>query len=244
MRLRVKSASARPQTRQVVVVAKAPEAGRVKTRLCPPLSPEEAARLAAAFLSDSLTVAATPTLRARTALALDGTMAQPPAVVPVTQQRGNSLGERIVHIFENGFCEGFQAVCVIGSDAPHLPAAFLIEAFGRLERGADVVLGPADDGGYYLTALSRPLPTLFEQIPWSGPDVLAATRARASAAGLSVSLLPPWYDVDTPSDLRRLREDLRRGVVHAPATEGALAALAWDWTGRKNKHNRKFHHAT
>ena len=125
------------------------------------------------------------------------------------------------------FDRGYKAVCVIGSDAPHLPAAFLLEAWGRLQRGADAVLGPADDGGYYLVALPRAAPALFRDIPWSGAAVLEVTLARAAEERLSVSLLPPWYDVDTPDDLLRLREDLRRGVAYAPATAELLEEWTW-----------------
>jgi glycosyltransferase A (GT-A) superfamily protein (DUF2064 family) len=124
-------------------------------------------------------------------------------------------------------------VCVVGSDAPHLPAAFLLEALGRLALApgaspksvADVVLGPTDDGGYYLVALRAPAPGLFTNVPWSGPDVFSVTQMRARTAGLTVALLPPWYDVDVLADLRRLQTDLARGVVHAPATHALIANL-------------------
>jgi glycosyltransferase A (GT-A) superfamily protein (DUF2064 family) len=89
-----------------------------------------------------------------------------------------------------------------------------------------VVLGPADDGGYYLVALrGAPAPGLFTNVPWSGPDVFSVTQTRARTAGLTVALLPPWYDVDVLADLRRLQTDLARGVVHAPATHALIANL-------------------
>ena len=223
-----------PASAVIVVAAKAPRPGTVKTRLLPALSPEAAASLAGAFLEDTLQTAATAaaSLRADLVLALDGAPALlPPSLLPlsvsVIAQAGNTLGERLETMMGAAGLSvgGDRRVCVIGGDAPHLPAAFLIEAFGRLAT-ADVVLGPADDGGYYLIALSRPAPTLFADIPWSGPDVLAATRVRAAAAGLRLALLPPWYDVDTPHDLRRMGGDLACGVAHAPATRRALANLS------------------
>jgi hypothetical protein len=235
----------------LIVAAKAPIPGRVKTRLAPLVAAPDAARLARAFLTDTLALAASPALADIDVwLALDG---DPAALAPTDgdanrelplppftiAQVGNSLGERLVHMMGAGFEAGRPAVCVIGTDAPHLPAAFVREAFGRLTPVAwsrdaptgspvslaEVVLGPSDDGGYYLVGTTRSQPALFENIPWSGPNVLAVTRERAHALGLSVALLPPWYDVDTPDDLRRLRRDLARGACHAPATEQALDSL-------------------
>lgn len=232
----------RAVSRLVIVAAKVPVAGRVKTRLvaaAPDFGPHEAARLAEAFLADTLVLAARPALRADCWLALDGDPADlaaglVPAGVTIVPQAGNCLGERLVNMTKAGFRAGYGRVCVIGSDAPHLPLAFLEEAFGRLAPAitgssgdapppvADAVFGPADDGGYYLVALRNHAPALFVNISWSGPDVLAETRERANAAGLRLALLPPWYDVDTPVDLDRLRTDLARGVVRAPATERLL----------------------
>lgn len=218
------------RTRAIVVAAKAPRAGAVKTRLCPPLSPEAAARLARAFLADTLETASALPKVADLWLALDG---DDPALVRELlpdgarqiRQRGGDLGERLVHLFAEVFAEGYEQVCVVGSDAPHLPAAFLVEAFGRLV-GNDVALGPAEDGGYYLAALRAPAPELFAgDIGWGGPDVLADTLARAARAGRTAALLPPWYDIDTPHDLRRLQQDIRRGAAFAPATAALLEDL-------------------
>lgn len=216
-----------------MVAAKAPRAGTVKTRLCPPLSPDEAARLARVLLADTLETACAPAVSgvADVFLALDGEDDSLAGFPRRLRQRGGDLGERLAHLFADVFAEGYAHVCVLGGDAPHLPAAFLIEAFGRLARGGDdgVVLGPAEDGGYTLVGLSRPAPALFaEGIGWGGPDVLADTLARAVEAGLTTALLPPWYDVDTIDDLRRLRVDLRRGAAHAPATASLLETLPLD----------------
>ncbi len=219
------------QKRAIIVAAKAPRAGAVKTRLS--LPPDAAANLAAAFLRDTLRLASSPALQADLTLALDGGDAgdlEPGTVPPgtrITPQRGNSLGERLVHIFEEAFQTGYTAVCVVGSDAPHLPEAFLLEAFGRLSQNGGPVLGPADDGGYYLIGLTRPAPELFADIAWSGPDVREMTLRRAAEAGLSATLLPPWYDIDVPADLRRLREEMRREVVAAPATAAFLGRLTF-----------------
>lgn len=233
-------------TALIVVAAKVPAPGRVKTRLVdssvPGMTPETAARLAQAFLADTLATVAGPALRAVADrwLALDGDPADLPpdafaAATPFSlrAQMGNSLGERLVNLMEAGFAAGYGRVCIIGGDAPHLPPAFLLEAFGRLAPApgspppsvADVVLGPTDDGGYYLIALRAPALALFADIPWSGPEVFLLTQERARAAGLSVALVPPWYDVDALADLRRLQTDLARGVLRAPATQHVLSTL-------------------
>ena len=235
----------------LIVAAKVPSPGRVKTRLAPLVDHNEAALLARAFLTDTLALAASPALADIDVwLALDGDPAalaptdddadREPARLPFTiAQVGNSLGERLVHMMEAGFETDRPAVCVIGTDAPHLPGAFLREAFGRLTPVAwsrdapagspvslaDVALGPSDDGGYYLVGTTRPQPGLFDCVPWSSPNVLPVTRERARASRLGVASLPPWYDVDTPDDLRRLHRDLARGVCHAPATRMALDRL-------------------
>jgi hypothetical protein len=116
-------------------------------------------------------------------------------------------------------------VLAIGVDAPHLPAAFLAEAVAALAADAEVVLGPADDGGYYLIGLAAPVPELFQAIPWGTPGVLAATLAAVRRRGLHLRLLPPCFDVDAPADLERLRAVLARGEVCLPETARVLGRL-------------------
>lgn len=228
-------------------MTKVPRAGQVKTRLIgPAINAEAAARLAEAFLADTLAAAAraatppvraySPTLAADVLLAWDGDESDLPAALPessrparVFAQTGNSLGERLVNVTEHAFGMGYAALCVIGSDTPHLPDGFIREALGRLAADtADVVLGPAEDGGYYLIALNRPAPSLFEGIPWSTDGVLEATRDRIREAGLRAARLPTWYDIDTENDLKRLRRDLSRGTASASQTAQAIAFLNRD----------------
>ena len=117
--------------------------------------------------------------------------------------------------------DGHRAALLIGSDLPTLPYAYVAEAARALaESAADVVLGPAEDGGYYLIGLAQPASALFEGIAWGTDGVLEATRARARGLGLREHLLPPWYDVDTAADLDRLRRDL------APPGPGCAAHAA------------------
>ena len=181
--------------------------------------------LASALLTDTVETGRNPALRADVWLALEGASEHlPPAVraLPVFAQRGNSVGKRRVNILEAGFAAGFESVCLIGSDTPHLPLCFVQEAFGRLEAGDEAVFGPAEDGGCYLVGLRRLYPALFADISWGVPEALTETMKAAQAAEIKTSALPPWYDVDTPQDLRRLRIDLQRAVAFAPATAAYL----------------------
>lgn len=203
------------------VMAKAPVPGRAKTRLCPPLHPAQAAALSAAFLRDiteniALASRAAPIqafiayapagdeasfgghLAEGTGLVLaDGTPPMPPFV--------QGFGRCLLHAAQALFAAGFAAVCLVNSDSPTLPTARLIEASQWLRKPGDrIVLGPADDGGYYLLGMKRPHAHLFADIKWSTSSVAAATRARAATIGLDVLALDTWYDVDDAASLQRL----------------------------------------
>jgi rSAM/selenodomain-associated transferase 1 len=207
----------------LAIVAKAPRAGDVKTRLCPPLSPSDAAALHGAFLGDTVDLVRA-FIGARGAFVFTPADAETyfaglaPDFLRFAQQ-GADLGARLQHAFEALFAAGAPAVIVIGADAPTLPVACIADALDRLaHEGVDVVLGPTDDGGYYLIGLTRPRPALFDGIAWSTPGVREQTLARASAAGLTVALLPAWFDVDRPADLERLDATLDDPGVRAPRT--------------------------
>jgi glycosyltransferase A (GT-A) superfamily protein (DUF2064 family) len=113
----------------------------------------------------------------------------------------------MANAFSHVFADGFRRVAMIGADTPTLPPAFLGEAFDAL-RSAEVALGPALDGGYYLVGLSRPCPDLFRQVSWSTPKVLAQTLRNLRRARLSLHVLPPWYDVDSPQQMQFLAAHL------------------------------------
>lgn len=138
------------------------------------------------------------------------------------RQRGDGLGPRLRHAFGTGFAEGAGRVVVVGSDHPTLPPEHVERAFRELD-GADAVLGPTPDGGYYavgLRAAAWPAAGgLFEGIPWSTPEVLAATEAQGRRLGLDLRRLPAWYDVDEPAELDRLRRDLEPESATARALE-------------------------
>jgi rSAM/selenodomain-associated transferase 1 len=209
----------------VCVMAKAPVPGRVKTRLVPTLSDEQAAELAAAFLIDTWRIAAALP-GARPLLARAGAADRFPAAlagVDAVDQRGADLGARIESALVAALERGSPAL-VIGADLPGLPLAHLEAARAALA-GADCVLGPSDDGGFYLIGANRWSPGALADLPWSRPETREATAARLESLGLVVATAPPFDDVDDPADLERLRVALRAGPDRAPATAALLARL-------------------
>jgi rSAM/selenodomain-associated transferase 1 len=127
-----------------------------------------------------------------------------------TPQVGADLGERLDNVLAQCLLDGYKQAVVMDSDSPTLPAALLKRAFRELEDSeVDVVLGPCEDGGYYLIGVKTPSPALFQGIAWSTSAVTAETLERAQEQGLRVVCLPRWYDVDVYEDLERLAEELR-----------------------------------
>lgn len=213
----------------VLVFVKAPAPGRVKTRLSPPFTPETAASLYRAFAADSLS-AAEAVVGAKAAVAYEphedwptpSWLSEPPPEWFL--QEGADLGRRLAAATGKAFVDGADRVVVIGSDAPHLPPARIEEAFARLA-AAPLVLGPARDGGYYLIGLREPAPSLFDDIPWSSPEVLKATLARAVELHWSPHLLDELEDVDDAAALGRMLGEVR-GTARAARTQAALAQLS------------------
>jgi rSAM/selenodomain-associated transferase 1 len=122
------------------------------------------------------------------------------------KQSGGDLGQRMQAAFGEMFASGYDACCIIGSDAPDLPFSYIQQAFDRLTKErVDAVFGPCDDGGYYLMGMSRLWPQLFENIDWSTSNVLRESLAEAVMAGCKTSLLPEWYDIDNVDDLEKYR---------------------------------------
>jgi rSAM/selenodomain-associated transferase 1 len=209
----------------VLLVAKAPAAGRSKTRLVPPLSAEQAARLHEALLLDTLDACCSEAPGVGLLHAdLDeaetlATLAGPGT--PLVLQEGRGLAAAL-HGAISRFA-GSGTVALVSSDVPGIPRGALGRACERLSAGADVVLGPAHDGGYWLIAMAADHAAPFREIPWSTPAVLGVTVARCAEAGLAVELLEPWRDVDTLVDLDFLLEDA--GTLEAPRTVGMLREL-------------------
>jgi rSAM/selenodomain-associated transferase 1 len=199
----------------VAIMAKAPLAGQVKTRLCPPLSPDEAAGLYRCFLLDKIQqVRALERARPVIAYAPEdcgeifGALAPDLSLLP---QQGPDLGVRLTGILDRLLASGHDGALAIDSDTPTLPVSLLQQAVDLLaDPELDVVVGPTEDGGYYLIGLRAPQPELFTEMPWSTRAVLPETMHRARSRGLRLVQLPPWYDVDTPDDLDRLRVELAK----------------------------------
>ncbi len=235
-----RAAHGRAATCAIAVMAKAPQAGRSKTRLCPPLDPTQAAALSAAFLRDTtenMRAAARsapivpyaayaplgaedllrPHLAPGTRLLLaDGSPAMPAGVA--------GFGRCLLHAMQGMLADGHAAACVLSSDGPTLPTERLVEAAELLLAGEDrAVLGPAEDGGYYLLGARTAHATLFADIVWSTASVADQTRARVRSLGLPLTELDPWYDVDDATSLAILLGD-REGSP-APETTAVVARL-------------------
>ena len=218
-------------TTAVAIMAKAPDAGAVKTRLCPPLTARGAAALARCFLRDR--IAQVRGLRGASPL-----IAYTPApgrtlferLAPdfaLMLQQGDDLGTRMRSTLAALLAAGHRAAIAIGTDAPTLPTNVLQHAVDVMATAdVDLVLGPAEDGGYYLIGVSVDHPTLFDDVPWSTSAVLELTLSRARAAGLRTICVSPWWDVDTPDDVRRLRAALTERPHLAPATSRFFARQA------------------
>jgi len=230
-------------TTGIAVMAKAPRAGACKTRLIPMLTPQQAALMGAAFLGDVMeNLAAAARHRAivpYVAFSPAGTEAAfsgivPPGTrmlladgAPACPAGVAGFGRSLLHAVRGVLAQGHGSACVLNADSPNLPTSRLMEAARILARDEDrVVLGPAEDGGYYLLGMKQAHAGLFADIDWSTDRVAAQTRARAAALGLPVIELLPWYDVDEPATLRRLLRELGQpGRFAAPHTASCVARL-------------------
>lgn len=219
----------------LVLMAKAPIEGQVKTRLIGALTAAEAKQLYVAFLSDTFAMMESVNderdeLRQVLCYTPEG---EEEAFDEVERegclmiaQHGKDLGERLTNCFADVFAMGFDCVMAIGGDSPTLPDEMVFEAFDCLETENDVVVVPAEDNGYCLIGMRKLNPAVFQNIPWSTADVMAATEAQAKAAGLSLIVGPAWYDVDTPEELERLKQELKETKGMAKFTRKVLKELA------------------
>ncbi|MHB8575249.1 MAG: TIGR04282 family arsenosugar biosynthesis glycosyltransferase [Dehalococcoidia bacterium] len=213
----------------VIVMAKQPDPLQAKTRLAAAIGTNAAGALAAAFFDDTIDLVrrvpgatlllafAPPTARPwfeRLLCADDMLQVQP----------DGNLGVRLSAAFASAFSAGARRAVVIATDSPSLPPAFIEDAFDAL-LNRDVVIGPADDGGYCLIGMTRHLPVLFERIDWSTERVFAQTLDRARELNASPALLPAWYDVDDARGLEQLRADLQVAGAGRPATRRVLNDL-------------------
>lgn len=212
----------------LVLYARVPRFGRVKTRMTPWLGAGEALRLHAALLLDALLLLRKAAEEAGATPLLSfsepwdpGSSAEHRELAAATRglalrpQRDGDLGRRLEATFTGLHAEGHREVVVIGSDCPELPPAVVRSAFEALRQAARVVLGPAEDGGYYLVGATPPIPAIFSGVPWSTGRVMEATLAALDRDSVRASILPRFGDVDVPADLERLAA--RAGRSASPA---------------------------
>ena len=208
------------------IMTKAPQAGKVKTRLVPPLTPEEAAELNVCFLRDlagSISQACLESSAQGVGVYTPlGSESVYESILPkdfsLMAQRGTEFGERLIFAAEDLFEVGFESVCLINSDSPTVPPSSFVEVANELAKaGERIVLGPSDDGGYYLIGLKKLHKGLFEEIDWSTERVFDQTKQHASEIGVEVHQLPYDFDVDDRATLARLCEELLGPEARSPS---------------------------
>ncbi len=224
--------TARPNSAALIVFAKAPIEGYVKTRLCPPLTPDEAASLHGSLVLDLLE-------RCQSLQGCDRILAGAPTPdhpffgamktrfkIPIWGQVGDDLGARMAHAFQSALGSPYQSVIIIGTDIPGLTVPLISSAFKSLQ-DHDIVLGPTIDGGYSLIGLRSPAPQIFENIPWSTDVVFSLTQEKANAMGLSVKVLPMLRDLDTVEDLQAFIKESKdpKKQVFSSRTNNVLLEL-------------------
>lgn len=217
----------------LILMAKAPFPGTVKTRLCPPLTHGSAASLYTCLLADVAEEMGNRLRGVRRYLFFappEGEshfLSAPFRRFVRVAQRGKDLGERMDHAIRTALSRGARHAVVIGADCPLLPSSRIRSAFRELSGPADLVLGPSEDGGFYLIGASIPVPFLFRDVSWGTGATLAQVVSRCRRAGLSYALLPTELDVDRPEDLETLhRRAVRRAVPPCPRTRRWLGRLA------------------
>jgi rSAM/selenodomain-associated transferase 1 len=247
--IRGANAAVKPGSHAVVIMAKAPVSGAVKSRLVPPLTDDEAAGLNRCFIRD--VCASIEAAAAKVAEESDARVAGLIAYTPVGMeeafdgiappsfeliaQRGDGLAERLINVADDLLWAGYESVALMNSDSPTIPASILAGAVAKLAQSGDhIAIVGADDGGYCLIGLKRRHWRIFEDIAWSTAAVFAQTLERVAEIGLQATQMRSWYDVDDAASLRRLVGELfggrsqgktpieRRGFA-APATRAWLA---------------------
>ena len=197
----------------LIIFAKSPTPGKVKTRLTPFITPTEAAELYKAFIADiifnahklkceRITVAFTPSNAEATFHGICGHS------VNYLPQKGDNRGERMQNAFKHSFHQGSTRTVIIGTDSPTLPLSYIQNAFDVLKE-VPVTIGPTFDGGYYLIGLSEQSDAIFDGIDWSTSKVFGQTLTRIQTINKQLYVLPPWYDVDTPDNLEFLRSHIQ-----------------------------------
>ncbi len=195
----------------LILFARDPVIGQVKTRLEDGLDPDSVLKLYTCFLKDSIRlirsiegadrfIGVSPSNLSGFFSGLD----REPSIT-VFDQQGKDLGEKMRHAFESRFAQGYEKVVIIGSDSPTLPKEYIERA---LASSKDLTLGPSTDGGYYLIGMAKPFVDVMRDVDWGSGHVLRQTLDRVRALGVSLKVLPPWYDVDRKEDLLFLKTHL------------------------------------
>jgi uncharacterized protein len=215
----------------LIIMAKEPQVGATKTRLCPPLTLADAAKLYEVLLWDTikmvsdisdidLAIAITPPESTTyfQQISPEGTQ-----LIPVGCA---DIGECLTYVLGKLLAIGYKRVIALNSDGPSLPPEYIYQAEQSLDHH-DLVFGPAEDGGYYLVGFKEMYVEIFSGIEWSTPQVLLQTLQKVTALGLSVQLLPPWYDIDTAEDIERLQAELQ---ILSPETLPHTRKFLTQWT--------------
>lgn len=201
----------------LILFIKYPEARKVKTRLGAEVGFEFAAELYRLFIQQTFDLAQNCSAQ-KVIVAFEPAERKldfaefVPKKFAIFPQEGKNLGERMLNAFKDAFARGYKNVAILGSDSPTLPLENIDDAFEKLSK-SDLVLGPAEDGGYYLIGLNKAYRGLFENIEWSSHSVLQLTIESAKKLQLSYKLLPNWYDVDNKETLMRAAKDEKKGLI-------------------------------
>ena len=220
----------------IIVMAKIPQTGTVKTRLRPFLSAENCVELATCFLRDTLSKVAQICENIIVAYSPPESKNEAETIFPpnvkLIEQRGFDLGERLFNAFSDAENFGFSPLIAVGTDSPTLPVSVLQTAIGAFRNPEnDLVLGATDDGGYYLIGLRKPIKEIFTDISWSSERVFTQTIEKAKLLGLnSLIELPVWYDVDLPEDLIRLNDEFANDE-NLPKRLSSTAEWLWQNAG-------------
>jgi rSAM/selenodomain-associated transferase 1 len=215
----------------IAIICKTPAPGRSKTRLSPPLRPEECAAISSCFIRDlSTTIAELATEGAVSGYAVYTPVGSEPALrellppgFALLPQIEGGFGDRLLRATQDLLAAGHRGAILVNSDSPTLPREILRRAADAVAAGNNVVLSPAHDGGYTLIGLSQPHRRLFEDIPWSTGEVFALTVQRAKELGVPVVTVPGWYDVDDAESLRVLEDEMAGNRPSFATLEGARA---------------------
>jgi rSAM/selenodomain-associated transferase 1 len=231
--------------RAVIIMAKAPLAGTVKTRLQPHLSAGECAQLAACFLDDTISKAKTLKIQ-RLIIAyspageIDYFRRLTDEKTSFVRQKGDNLGEKMFSAFEFAFAQKTDAAVMIGTDSPTFPVDFIEQAFRFLEADSDAVLGKTEDGGFYLIGLRKSDARIFSAVRWSSPETFAQVRENIMNLSWHLREVPGWYDVDEPKDLEQLKNEFLHNETarkRAPQTFEWIKKLATKEHEKTRKKN-------